>query len=307
MNAVSTSPDTRPAPFLRWAGGKRRLLPIISSFLHEDFTLDKHCFFEPFMGSAAVAMSLDLNASDRRSSPRIFMSDINEELVNAYEVLKRQPGQLIRRLKELGADISEKRYYEVREKSERTELGRAARLIYLNRTCFNGLYRENSSGKFNVPYGKLANPTVCNEPLLLAVSRWLSFVHISQGSFRAGVSRAKKGDLVYFDPPYLPLSTTSSFSQYSASDFGTDDHRELADLIAKLTKRGVRVILSNSDSKVTRQIYENCGLNLRSIRVHRNISASSASRVTVRELIGISYELADCADPVAAKKFSRAI
>ena len=259
------------------------------------------------MGSAAVAMSLDLNASDRRSSPRIFMSDINEELVNAYEVLKRQPKQLIRRLKELEDDISEKRYYEVREKLERTELRRAARLIYLNRTCFNGLYRENSSGKFNVPYGKLANPTVCNEPLLLAVSQWLSFVHISQGSFRAGVSKAKKGDLVYFDPPYLPLSTTSSFSKYSASDFGTDDHEDLAELIKSLTKKGVRVILSNSDSPTTSSIYRNCGLSLRSIQVHRNISASSASRVTVREIVGTSYELADCADPVAAKKFSRAI
>jgi len=307
VNAVSTSPDTRPAPFLRWAGGKRRLLPIISSFLHKDFTLDKHCFFEPFMGSAAVAMSLDLNASDRRSSPRIFMSDINEELVNAYEVLKRQPGQLIRRLKELEADISEKRYYEVREKSERTELGRAARLIYLNRTCFNGLYRENSSGKFNVPYGKLANPTVCNEPLLLAVSRWLSFVHISQGSFRAVVSKAKKGDLVYFDPPYLPLSETSHFSQYNASDFGTDDHEKLASLIRTLTRRGVRVILSNSDSAATRSIYRNCGLTLRSIRVHRNISAKSSSRIKVRELIGVSYKLSECADPVAAEKLSRGI
>jgi len=302
VNADSTSPDTQPAPFLRWAGGKRRLLPIISSFLHKDFTLSKNCFFEPFMGSAAVAMSLDLNASDLRTGPRIFMSDINEELVNAYDVLKRQPDELIRRLKKLEADVTEKRYYEVRKKSERTELGRAARLIYLNRTCFNGLYRENSSGKFNVPYGKLANPTVCNEPLLRAVSRWLSFVQVSQGSFKAGVSTAKKGDLVYFDPPYLPLSITSSFSQYSASDFGTDDHEDLAELIKRLTKKDVRVILSNSDSPTTRSIYRDCGLTLRSIRVHRNISASSASRVKVRELIGINYKLADCVGPVEAKK-----
>ena len=259
------------------------------------------------MGSAAVAMSLDLSAQDRRTSPRIFMSDINEELVNAYDVLKHQPEQLIRRLKKLGADTSEQGYYDVRDKSERTELGRAARLIYLNRTCFNGLYRENSSGKFNVPYGKLANPTVCNKPLLRAVSRWLEFVEVSQGSFRAGVSTAKKGDLVYFDPPYLPLSTTSSFSQYSASDFGTDDHEDLAELIKSLTKRGVRVILSNSDSPTTKSIYQDCGLSLRSIPVHRNISANSASRVKVRELIGISYKLADCVDPVEAKKLSRPI
>jgi len=259
------------------------------------------------MGSAAVAMSLDLNAPDRRTSPRIFMSDINEELVNVYAVLKHQPEQLIKRLEQLEKDISKETYYEVRQKSERSDLGRAARLIYLNRTCFNGLYRVNSSGKFNVPYGKLTNPTVCNKPLLRTVSRWLSFVEVSHDSFRAGVSKVQRGDLVYFDPPYLPLSTTSSFSQYSASGFGTNDHEDLAGLIKSLTKKGVRVILSNSDSAATREIYRNCGLSLRSIRVHRNISARSASRVKVRELIGVSYRLADCVDPVTVERLSRAV
>jgi len=259
------------------------------------------------MGSAAVAMSLDLNALRDQANSRIFLSDINEELVNTYNVLKNQPGQLVRHLTKLGRDTSETTYYKIREKSARTDLARAARLIYLNRTCFNGLYRENASGKFNVPYGKLANPTVCNKPLLLSVSRWLSFVEISQGSFETGVSDAKSGDLVYFDPPYLPLSETSHFSQYNASDFGTDDHEKLASLIRTLTRRGVRVILSNSDSAATRSIYRNCGLTLRSIRVHRNISAKSSSRIKVRELIGVSYKLSECADPVAAEKLSRGI
>jgi DNA adenine methylase len=307
VKSDSTLTDTRPAPFLRWAGGKRRLLPIISTLLPAGFSLTRNRYFEPFVGSAAVAMSLDLSALSDQANSRIFLSDINEELVNTYDVLKNQPGRLIGRLEKLELDTSENTYYEIREKSMRSNLARAARLIYLNRTCFNGLYRENASGKFNVPYGKLANPTVCNKPLLLSVSRWLSFVEVSQGSFETGVDGAKHGDLVYLDPPYLPLSETSSFSQYSALDFGTSDHEKLANLIRKLTTRGVRVILSNSDSAATRRIYQNCGLTLRSIRVHRNISASSASRVKVRELIGVSYVLSECADPAAAESLSTEI
>lgn len=259
------------------------------------------------MGSAAVAMSLDLTQIAASAKRRIFINDVNEELVNTYLVLKHQPEQLVRRLRQLERDTSEKRYYEIREKSERTDVGRAARVIYLNRTCFNGLYRENSKGKFNVPYGRLVNPRICNEPLLNAVSKWLSFVEVSQGHFRDAVALAERDDVVYFDPPYIPLSATSSFSKYSASDFGLNEHLELSSLIKRLTRDGVSVILSNSDCETTREIYRSCGLSLRSIRVQRNIGASGTSRVKVRELVGINFDISNCKDPLHVEKVSREV
>lgn len=259
------------------------------------------------MGSAAVAMSLDLSPVVPSVENRIFINDVNEELVNVYRVLKHQPEQLIKRLRRMELDTTEKKYYEIREKQERSEIGRAARVIYLNRTCFNGLYRENSRGKFNVPYGRLVNPTVCNEPLLKAVSKWLSFVSVTQGHFRVAVEASKRNDVVYFDPPYIPLSETSSFSKYNATDFGLNDHLDLSALIERLTKRGVRVMLSNSDCEKTREIYMSSGLSLHSIRVQRNIGARGTSRVKVRELIGINYDMSDCKDPRYAAKISQKI
>ena len=301
------APEVQPAPFLRWAGGKRRLVPIIHAFLHKDFELGKNRFFEPFMGSAAVAMSLDISQLKPTSKPYIFLSDINHELVNTYMVLKASPGRLIRRLAQMEQDTSEEMFYMVRDRKEHSQLGRAARLIYLNRTCFNGLYRENADGRFNVPYGRLINPNVCNAPLLTAVSSWLAAVNVSRHSFVAAVRKAKPGDMVYFDPPYIPLSNTSAFSKYSSSDFGIDDHHQLAGLISQLSDRGVRVMLSNSDTPLTREIYGGRGLHFRSIRVHRNISANASSRVKVSELIGVNYKLQTCANPVFAQEHSTRI
>jgi DNA adenine methylase len=294
-------------PFLRWAGGKRKLTPIIHAMLPKNFSLGKNRFFEPFAGSAAVALSLAAeipNTSVVRGSS-IFLSDLNEEIINAFLVLQRQPGDLIEKLRPLQDRNNERDFYKIRESTPSEPIARAARFIYLNRTCFNGLYRENSDGKFNVPYGHLVNPVICDEPLLRAVSQWLARVAISKRSFHSAVEMSRAGDVVYFDPPYLPLSSTSSFSQYDASGFSEVSHGALAGAIRLLRKRRVRVILSNSDCAATRDIYSSCGLTMRTVRVRRNISAKGSSRVKVRELLAFSYPLRECRDPEVVADLTR--
>lgn len=293
MNSVKVE------PFLRWAGGKRKLTPIISAMLPKNFRLGKNRFFEPFAGSAAVALSLAAEVPQTQAlrSPSIFLSDLNDELVNVFTVLKDEPEKLIRKLKLLQERNNEDDFYAIRDEQPTDLIARAARLVYLNRTCFNGLYRENSEGKFNVPFGHLAHAVICNEPLLLEVSKLLAQIAIERRSFHSAVERAREGDVVYFDPPYLPISATASFSQYDASSFDEVSHGALAGVINRLKKRNVRVILSNSDCDDTRDIYSSCRLTMRTIRVRRNISAKGSSRIKVRELLAISYPLRECRDP----------
>jgi len=166
----------------------------------------------------------------------------------------------------------------------------AARFIYLNKTCFNGLWRVNSSGAFNVPFGRYKNPKILDEANLILCGQRLKNSKISLGTFRQAVSHAKEGDLVYFDPPYIPLTRTAAFSQYAKEDFGIEAQKELANVIMGLTSIGVRVILSNSDTPLTREIFGKC-LKIRQIPVARTISAQGATRRAVHEVIGTNYPL----------------
>ena len=295
---VSMNQATKVEPFLRWAGGKRKLTPLIQAMLPKDFNFENNRFFEPFAGSAAVTISLarENMQTSQSKKPTIFLSDLNDELINAFLVLKKNPEELIQKLQKPPYRNSEEVFYKIRSQTPSDPITRAARLIYLNRTCFNGLYRENSDGKFNVPYGHLANPVICNEPLLRAVSQCLSQVHISRKSFLSAIKSARVGDVIYLDPPYIPLSPTSSFSKYDASDFNEASHEALASAIRPLEERGVRVILSNSDCARTRRIYASCKLRMRTVRVRRNISAKGTSRIRVRELLAFNYPLSECRD-----------
>lgn len=286
-----------PAPFLRWAGGKRKSLRLIHAALHKDFVLSEHRFYEPFVGGGAVMFSLsqfELRSFGRRQP--IVINDVNEDLVATYRALRDEPEAVIRGLKKLESRTSENDYYRIRGKTPATSIDRAIRLIYLNRTGFNGLYRVNSSGEFNVPWGKLTNPMVCNEPLLRAVSQWMSRVEIRQGPFSSSVADAQSGDVVYFDPPYIPLSPTSSFSKYARDDFLELDQYALAGVIRGLTSRGVHVVLSNSFTDQTLAIFGDV-LNLYVVGVSRSISAQASSRGKVLEVLGTNYELRDCSDP----------
>ena len=293
-------------PLLKWAGGKRRLLQTLFEVFPANFDLTRNNFFEPFVGGGAVLFGLANHISAAKmgslskKQKSIIVSDTNEELINFYKVVRDSPGDLSNKIRDLAKKTDRDDFYSVRSSSPKTKVGRAARLLYLNRLCFNGLYRVNSKGEFNVPYGRYINPKIYNPELIKACSEWLKTVQISEATFKDAVTRAKKGDLVYFDPPYIPLSATASFASYAKEGFCEKDQRELAKVIAALTKKGVYVVLSNSDTKLSRQIFGD--LNLFSVPVGRSISANGAARSKVKELIGTNYPTDLMKNPSRIKK-----
>ena len=284
----------KPSPFLRWAGGKRQLLPVI----HEVFTSlqlgTSSRYFEPFIGGGAVFFSL-ANVPFGSGSPKKFIiNDANEELTNLYKVVKEDVEHLISLLQGLATDISEEAFYKIRGELYQDSAMRAARFVFLNRLCFNGLYRVNRAGLFNVPYGRLKNPMVCNEELLRTCSIWLNDTEILNTDFETALKGVKSGDVVYLDPPYVALSKTASFSSYHSTGFGLDDHERLATIIENLTALGAYVLLSNSDTEITRDLFSN--LNLYSVQANRSISASGKSRSRVSELIATNFPISNASD-----------
>lgn len=263
--------ETRRAkPFLKWAGGKTQLF----SSIRACFPLVFKRYHEPFLGGGAVFFAL--------APKRAYLCDINQDLINAYCAIRDQPHALIEELSNHRAN--EAHYYEVR--SQHGSLGLiegAARTIFLNRTCFNGLYRVNRKGEFNVPYGRYNNPTVCNTENLLAVSETLRHVDIRcESVFQIG-RRVRRGDLVYFDPPYDPVSASSSFTAYSKFAFGREQQVALSLLFKRLANRGVHVVLSNSDTPFIRDLYKDC--NIRTVHARRAINSRADRRGLVCEVL----------------------
>ena len=276
-----------PGPFLRWAGGKRRLLPVLRAALPATFA---H-YYEPFLGGGALFFDLP------PMGDAAHLNDATDDLIHAYTVLRDTPSELITTLGTLGEVTTKSAYLAVRASEPAMPLGRAARFIYLNRTGFNGLYRVNRSGKFNVPFGQLANPTVCNEDLLASDTAHLRGVHLRAGGYADALSGAGPGDFVYLDPPYIPLSPTAAFAAYTPGGFTEPDQRALADEVDRLTALGALVMLSNSDTPLTRDIFAR--MNLHTVSVHRSISATLSGRGTVTEVVGVNYDPAAMADPAA--------
>jgi len=303
---------TTPEPFLRWAGGKRQLLSTIIPALPADFDFNKNRFFEPFVGGGAVMFSLashqtavQLGAPRRKRNLPLVINDVNEDLVATYRTIRENVDDLVSELRIEAKAITAADYYKMRDRAVSTDLERAVRMIYLNRLSFNGLYRVNSAGKFNVPYANLANPTVLDEARLRACSMWLKQVEIRNGSYVAAVTDAKAGDVVYLDPPYIPLTPTASFSKYAKDDFKEYDQWALAGTIRGLIANGVRVMFSNSNTELTRTIFGK-DLTLYAISASRSISASAASRGSVEEVLGISYSPAKAADPAVLRALRKA-
>ncbi len=232
-------------PLLKWAGGKRQLLDAIRQRLPDEIDT----YYEPFVGGGAVFFSLAEEGRFRRA----VLSDQNVELIETYSAVRDDVQGVIRELRKFRH--SEDDYYRIRATQPRTPARRAARMIYLNRTGYNGLYRVNRSGKFNVPYGRYVRPNICDEERLHAVSRALSGVRLIVSDFEQTVRRAKEGDVVYFDPPYVPVSSTARFAEYHHTAFGDEEHQRLADLFGRLWNRGVHAVLSNSDTPKTRGLY----------------------------------------------------
>lgn len=264
---------------LKWAGGKRKLTTQYKKRFPKKF----NNYFEPFVGGGAVFFWL--YSRGLLEGKRVVLNDINPELVNFYTILRDQCEELIEHLGRHAAGHGEEYYYEVRAQDTETlsAVGRAARLMYLNRTCFNGLYRVNSSGQFNVPMGRYKNPTICDVDGLRAASSALAVAEITEGTYKEVAALAESGDLVYFDPPYVPLNTTSSFTSYTRENFTLQDQKELAETFRELAEREVAVRLSNSNTKVVRELYKD--FRKSRIQAARAINSKATKRQKITELL----------------------
>ena len=283
--AVSlTAPD--PRPFVKWAGGKGALLSEIASRLPRRGSFRR--YVEPFVGAGALLFWI------RRSFPDVecVVSDSNAELVNAYRAVRDDVDRVITKLETHQALHSEEHYYNVRKAAPRDPAERAARLIYLNRTCYNGLYRVNRKGQFNVPIGRYENPRILDRENLLAVSTVLAPVDVRHDDFGTVTSACGRFDLVYLDPPYHPISATSRFTNYTAGGFGVEEQRRLAREFEAMSRRGAVVLLSNSDTPLVRELYEALqpppAIHL--VEVPRAINSKGSSRGAVEELLICSRE-----------------
>lgn len=270
-------------PFLKWAGGKRQLLPEI----RKHFPLKFGTYFEPFVGAGAVLFDL--------KPPSAVIGDANEELINCYRVVKSNPEELIRLAGEHERNDSESYFYEQRSLDREpglTELSaevRAARIIYLNKAGYNGLFRVNGRGQLNVPYGYHDKPPQIVDPeVIRAVSRYLNEarVEIRIGDFKDAVAAAGSGDFVYFDPPYDREPKSTGFTGYARGGFGREGHKLLKEVCDDLTRRGCRVLLSNSATDFVRELFRNRKrYTVREVNARRSINSDGAGRGKVRELL----------------------
>jgi DNA adenine methylase len=268
----------RLRPILKWAGGKRSLADRILKELPARI----ETYYEPFVGGAAIFLAL----AEQKRFKRAVITDKNRELINLYTVVRDDLGKLLKKLEGLQDRTSEEDYYGIRAEKGGGKIERAARLIYLNKTGYNGLYRVNSKGGFNVPYGRYKRPRIYDPERLALASQYLTDVVIEVADFEDACLKAKSGDAVYLDPPYLPLSKTASFSAYHSDAFGLPEHERLAKVFAKLRKRGVAAVLSNSATPEARALYQ--GFKCSDVAVRRPINSVASRRGEVSELLVVA-------------------
>jgi len=264
-------------PFIKWAGGKGHLLPYFSPFFP---SMEKGSrYFEPFIGSAAVFFSLQ--------PPHALLSDSNAELIQLYQVVQQDVENLILALQK--HDNKKEYYYQVRALDPATlpPVERAARLIFLNKTCYNGLYRVNRKGQFNVPFGRYRNPPICDPDGLRAASLALQSAELRMADFEEAVSTARGLDFIYFDPPYQPISKTSSFTGYTAGKFDDAEQKRLAAVFRDLHQRGCYVMLSNSNAPLVRELYAD--FQITEIKANRAINSRPDGRGKITECLITNY------------------
>jgi DNA adenine methylase len=269
------------APFLKWAGGKRQLLAQIEALLPERIDT----YFEPFLGGAAVFFRLAAGGRFKRA----VLADANAELVNCYQAIRDDVDGVIAELRRYRNESA--LYYRVRRRdpAKLSPTARAGRLIYLNRCGYNGLYRVNSRGEFNVPFGRYRRPLICDEPRLRAAAAALQKATIVHGDFATTLRNVQPGDFAYLDPPYVPLSATSSFTAYAARDFGAAEQQRLADLLRALAARKIPALLSNSDCATTRELYRGFD-RIDRVTARRAINSVGQGRGPVDELLVRSFD-----------------
>lgn len=273
--------------FLKWAGGKLQLIEQLENLFPHKF----RNYYEPFIGSGAVFFYV----KSKLKPNKVILSDTNEELINCFVIVRDKPSELVESLLNHRKKHSKEYYYAVRsiESNRLDSVDRAARLIYLNKTCFNGLYRVNSKGQFNVPFGDYESPSIFDKNTLFQASQLLRGVHLQVMSFEKILDFAGKDDFVYFDPPYIPLSKTSSFTRYSKSDFSMKEQKQLSEVFEALHSRGCFVMLSNSDHALTRELYRDYKKNTVVVRAKRMINSVGSKRGAIDELIVTSYSTAN--------------
>ena len=274
-------------PFTKWTGGKRQLLPELLELMPKKYNR----YYEPFIGGGALFFKV--------MPDKATISDLNSNLIYSYIEIKENVNDLISILEIHQKNNSKEYYLDLRaterdgrlEKMNNTE--KAARLLYMLRVNFNGMYRVNSKNQFNVPYGRYKNPKIVDELLLKNISAYLNSkdIKIYNASFEEIIKDAEKGDFVYFDPPYAPISETSSFTSYTQEGFGMIEQERLRDVFIDLTNRGVKVMLSNSDVKCIRELYSEIpNTNITVVEAKRMINSKPSARGNVNELIIRNYD-----------------
>jgi DNA adenine methylase len=282
---LSPSPGSvAPRPFLKWAGGKSALAPLIARRAPAGFRR----YHEPFLGGGAVFFAL----ASAGAAPGAILNDANPDLVECYQAVRDSLFDLRSALASLSAgylslshDDRPAFYYARRAELPSTPADRAARLVFLNHTCFNGLFRVNSRGLFNVPHGRYANPRILDEDGLRAASAALAGVELRCEDFEAACARALPRDFVYLDPPYQPLSQTARFTSYTSADFGAADQVRLRDAFDDMTARGVAALLSNSDHPAVRELYGGRGYAFETVQMSRAINSVGSARSPIPELL----------------------
>ena len=271
-------------PFLKWVGGKRQLMPEIRKMLPRGVA--NRPYYEPFIGGGALFFDLQ--------PKRAIINDYNEELINVYTVIRDNPNELIEDLRK--HENTAEYFYEIRAVDRQplfahlSKIQRASRIIYLNKTCYNGLYRVNNAGEFNSPFGKYKNPNIVNEPVIKAVSKYLNSpqIQISNGDYELILRDIPINSFVYLDPPYHPISESSNFTGYVQGGWNDGDQLRLRDICNRLNDNGIKFVLSNSASDFIRDIYS--GYNIHVVQANRAVNSNSSKRGQVDEFLICNYE-----------------
>ena len=267
------------SPMLKWVGGKRQLLPEIVPMINEKSTL----YVEPFIGGGAVLFNMQ--------PKKAIINDYNQELINVYKTVRDNLEELLDELRVHEEKNSSDYYYEIRaldradEFEKMSNIEKAARIIYLNKTCYNGLYRVNSSGQFNSPYGRYKKPNIVNEPVLRAISKYFNSneIEILNGDYKEVLKNLSQEAFVYLDPPYMPISSSSSFTGYTEGGFGYNSQVELKKECDKLNKQGIRFVQSNSDCEQIRELYKD--YKIKTVKAKRSINSVAKKRGEINEVL----------------------
>lgn len=295
-------------PFVKWVGGKSKLIPQMEQYYPKELKEKKiDVYIEPFIGGGAILIDI----LKKYNIKKIYAFDINKNLINCYNIIKDKVDSLVLELKKLEEEYlkldDENRkeyYYDIRKKynlknieNEKEALEKTTYFIFLNKTCFNGLYRENRRGQFNVPIGKYKNPTICDEKNLIELSKLIKNVTFINGDYRESYKYIEENTFIYFDPPYRPINKTSSFTSYSKEDFNDENQKELGEYFRKINDNNsnVKLMLSNSNPKNNNeeddffeQIYN--GFKINEIKANRMINSNKEKRGKISELLITNYE-----------------